>query len=115
MIEQIYRDLTHKALTWEHAPQMVNDVLNALHAIDQALTPKTVPALTEDEKRYAAGALLHRHLTISAACDAVRLLTDTPLPKNTVYSWVKRGHITPKGNPKRYLIQDLIDLQQKQE
>lgn len=108
-VEAIYQQYADRALNWQHAPTMIDEVLDALHQIEHALTPQTTPQLSEPEKEYAAGALLNRWLTITPACQAVQLLTGVQLSASTVRKWKQRGKIQTQGDPPRYKISDLID------
>lgn len=91
-----------------HCIQRVTAAIRRLEAIT---SPPEHPPLTRIEQDAARERIAHARLTIGPATQTVQLITGRALPRHTVYSWERRGKISGTGQPKRYLVQELLDLQ----
>ena len=104
-IEAIYQQHATALAQWEQAPAMIDEVTHSLNTLERYaghVAPAQILATVED--------LPDKQLTIGNAVAAIRLATGKHLPKQTVYSWERRGKIKSSGDPKRYSMRDLLAL-----
>lgn len=105
-VQAIYQQKLLDLTTWEYAPTMIDEVTDALGYLKRAagyVEPVTYTNTTIED-------LPDKWLTIGPAATAIFHLTGKPLPKQTIYSWERRGKIESKGDPKRYSMRDLLAL-----
>lgn len=112
IVQAVFQQHVPTLTTWQHAPNMADETLDATTRLERIIHPaqRDDQAPTELERLELLDQLKTRDLTITAACNAITLYTGKPLSKNTVYTWVHRGHITPTGNPHRYNFAELLAL-----
>ena len=104
-IEAVYQQHALGLAQWEYSPAMIDEVEYSLKVLEKYAghtMPAKILATVED--------LPDKHLTIGTAVAAVKLATGKHLPKQTVYSWERRGKIKSSGDPKRYSMRDLLTL-----
>lgn len=115
-IEQILKHYAHLCGHWHYGDSLpgvlcIQRVTAAIDHLERVADPnRDQPHLTELQRLNARDNLRDAWLTIGPACEAVRLITGNCLAKKTVYSWEYRGKIEGEGEPRRYMIQDLLDL-----
>lgn len=105
-IEQIYQQHLLSLTTWEYAPNMYDELTDALTRLNHVINPTPQAATPIDPNE-----LTNRYLTTDNCRTALKLHWNIDLPTATIRSWKHRGHITPDAHG-RYLLADLLALQQ---
>lgn len=104
LVQAVYQQHLRSLTTWEYAPAMCDELTDALTRLNRIIDP------TDQTPAHTTEDLPDRTMTMTPAIQAVQLLTGKPLPRHTVYSWERRGHLVSTGDPKQYSIRDLLTL-----
>lgn len=115
-IQAVFTQYADKCSHWRHGDinpgaLCIERVTAAIQRLERIAFPRQEHKMNEFERLTAKVQLEQLELQIEPAREAVRLLTGRKLSRDTVYSWERRGKIKSVGDPKRFRVRDLLELQ----